>query len=160
MSADQPIERQRRGTSISMSSDELDEFLATERTCRVATVGAGGQPHVTPLWFVWDRPALWLYSLVRSQRFTDLQHNARIAVVVDTGTDYSELRGVEIQGTSRVVGEVPRTGEHLAELEEPERRFADKYSGGTMFHDSRHAWIRVEPLKIASWDFRKIPRDR
>jgi len=51
---------QRRGTAIAMTSDERDEFLATERACRVATVGADGAPHATALWFVWDGAALGL----------------------------------------------------------------------------------------------------
>jgi hypothetical protein len=25
-----------------------------------------------------------------------------------------------------------------------------------VFHDGRHAWLRVTPAKIASWDFRKL----
>ena len=48
-----------------MSADERDEFLAAERTCRVATISPDG-PHATPLWFVWDGTALWLYSIVAS----------------------------------------------------------------------------------------------
>jgi nitroimidazol reductase NimA-like FMN-containing flavoprotein (pyridoxamine 5'-phosphate oxidase superfamily) len=32
---------QRRGRAIAMTAAEVDEFLATERTCRVATVGRG-----------------------------------------------------------------------------------------------------------------------
>jgi nitroimidazol reductase NimA-like FMN-containing flavoprotein (pyridoxamine 5'-phosphate oxidase superfamily) len=31
-----------------MTPDEVDAFLEEQRTCRVATVGAGG-PHATPL---------------------------------------------------------------------------------------------------------------
>ena len=37
-----------------MEPAELDDFLSEQRTCRVATVGADGAPHATPLWFVWD----------------------------------------------------------------------------------------------------------
>jgi len=33
---------------------------------------------------------------------------------------------------------------------------ADKYQGGTMYHDGRHAWLRITPDKITSWDFRKL----
>ena len=80
-----------------MSDAERDEFLGAERTCRVATVGTGG-PHVAPLWFVWHDAALWLTSLNRSQRWTDLERDPRIAVVVDAGHDYLELRGVELRG--------------------------------------------------------------
>lgn len=150
------MKQQRRGGRIAMTDTERDAFLAAERTCRVATVRGDGAPHVTPLWFAWDGSALWLTSIVRSQRWTDLARDPRISVVVDAGTDYDELRGVEIQGRAEVVGEVPRTGEPVPELEVPEQLFADKYSGGTMFHDGRHAWLRIVPDKVVSWDFRKI----
>ena len=34
---------------------------------------------------------------------------------------------------------------------------AGKYHGGTDFpHDGRHAWLRITPRKITSWDFRKL----
>ena len=36
-----------------------------------ATVGTDG-PHVTALWFVWHRESVWLTSMVRSQRWTDV----------------------------------------------------------------------------------------
>jgi hypothetical protein len=150
------MKQQRRGKRIAMGTEELNEFLAAERTCRVATVGKDG-PHATPLWFGWDGEYLWLYSIVKSQRWTDLQRDPRIGVVVDTGVEYLELRGVEITGTVEVVGEVPRTGEPNDDLAAVEPVFARKYMGGDqMFHDGRHAWLRVKPSKIASWDFRKI----
>ena len=140
-----------------MTADEVDAFLAGERTCRVATVGTNG-PHATPLWFVWQGGSLWLTSLSRSQRWTDLQNDPRVAVVVDAGEDYADLRGVELRGKVEVVGEVPRTGEPNEELVEIERIFADKYMGGApeMFHDGGHAWLRIRPSKISSWDFRKL----
>ena len=35
--------------------------------------------------------------------------------------------------------------------------FARKYAGGDfMDHDGRHAWLRLVPDTITSWDFRKI----
>jgi hypothetical protein len=145
--------QQRRGRRIAMDPAELDEFLAGQRTCRVATTGTSG-PHLTPLWFVWDGAALWLTSLVRSQRWTDIERDPVIAVLIDAGEEYGELRGVELRGGVEVVGEVPRTGEPRSDLAEPERLFAAKY--GAMHHDGRHAWLRLTPDKITSWDFRKI----
>ncbi|WP_116999140.1 pyridoxamine 5'-phosphate oxidase family protein [Desertimonas flava] len=139
-----------------MTKAELDEFLAAERTCRVATISPAG-PHNTPLWFAWDGNSLWLTSIVKSQRWADLQRDPRVAVIVDAGTDYAELRGVEIAGTVTVVGDAPRptdAAEH-PELTEPERLFAEKYTGGTFINDGRHGWLRVTPGKITSWDFRK-----
>lgn len=90
-----------------MTPGELDEFLTTQRTCRVATVSKDGAPHVSALWFAWDGTSLWLYSVVRSKRWTELRRDPRIAVVIDSGEDYGELRGVELSGTVEFVGEVP-----------------------------------------------------
>jgi hypothetical protein len=150
------VKEQRRGNKIAMSDEERDAFLSSERTCRVASLGADGAPHVTPLWFVWDGKSLWLTSIVKSQRWTDLERDGRIGVVVDAGVDFMDLRGAEIRGAAVTVGEVPRTGQPVAELEQPERLFADKYAGGRVHHDGRHAWLRVTPEKIVSWDFRKM----
>ncbi len=148
---------QRRGRRIMMTPDELDAFLATERTCRVATVSADGAPHASPLWFVWDGTSLWMYSVTRSKRWADLRRDQRIAVVVDAGEEYGELRGAELSGTVEFVGEAPRTGEPCPELDAAERLFARKLFGlDAMPHDGRHAWLRLTPDAIASWDFRKL----
>ncbi|MFJ3667413.1 pyridoxamine 5'-phosphate oxidase family protein [Streptomyces sp. NPDC090106] len=152
------MREQRRGRAIAMTPGEVDLFLASERVCRVATVGAGGHPHVTPLWFVWDGSALWLNSVVRSRRWADLARDPRVSVVVDAGDDFDELRGVELSGEVEVASEVPRTSRPRADLAEIERGYARKYSGTPEFvADGRHAWLRLTPARLVSWDFRKNP---
>jgi PPOX class probable F420-dependent enzyme len=151
------VKEQRRGRAIAMSQAEVDAFLRDQHTCRVATVGGDGQPHVAPLWFVWDGSSLWLNSIVRSQRWTDLARDPRIAVVVDAGTEFWELRGVEIAGRAEAVGDVPRGTGDDPELTEPEALFGRKYTGGKFVSDGRHAWLRIRPEKVTSWDFRKNP---
>ena len=155
------MREQKRGRKIAMTPGELDGYLGGERTCTAATIGPDGSPHATALWFVWDGSAIWLYSITRAQRWADLMRDPRIALLVEAGNDYFELRGAEIRGRVECVGPVPRTGEADAadaELAGPERLWAAKYQGGaaSMVHDGAHAWLRVVPEKISSWDFRKI----
>lgn len=138
-----------------MTTDEADTFLTSRRTARFATLGPDG-PHVAPVWFAWDGSAIWVSSLVRSQRWTDLTRDPRVALVVDAGEEYVDLHGVEIRGRAEVVGEVPRRGRADDRLAVPEGLFARKYFGtDEMPHDERHAWVRVAPDKLVSWDFRK-----
>lgn len=157
--SDDELRPQKRGRKIAMTTEERDAFLTEERTCRVATISPDG-PHATPLWYLWDGTHLWLYSIVKSQRWADLARDPRIGITVDTGVDYLELRGVEITGTVEVVGDIPRTGEPDDALTAVEFAFGNKYmdssGGGNMFHDGRHGWLRVTPKKISSWDFRKL----
>lgn len=154
------MREQRRSRVIAMSEEERDAFLGAQRTCRLASLGPGG-PHVSPVWFVWDGAALWVYSLTRSQRWTDIQRDPRVAAVIDAGEHYHELHGVEIEGDAVVVGPVPRAADavpDILELAGPERLMAAKYQhpAGAMIHDGRHAWLRITPAKITSWDFRKL----
>ncbi len=160
MTAPSPLRPQRRSRRVAMDPAERDAFLESQRVCRVATAGAHG-PHATPLWYVWHDSCIWLYSIVTSQRWSDLMTDPRIGVVVDDGVEYAELRGVEITGRVEIVGEVPRTGEPDDTLGPVEAAMARRYHDGpdqAFELDGRHAWLRVVPDKIVSWDFRKIQR--
>lgn len=148
---------QKRGKRIAMSPDELDVFLAEERMCRLGSLGADGAPHVSPLWFVWDRSTIWLNSVVKSQRWANLVRDPRVSVAIDGGEGYFELRGAELIGRIEVVGEVPRLpGGVDHSVAEAERLFGAKYTGGDFVPDGHHAWLRMVPDKIVSWDFRKM----
>ena len=136
------MQQQKRGGKIAMTSDELDAYLRNERTCTVATIGLQG-PHASALWFVWDGTSMWLYSITRSQRWTNLERDPRVSVLVEAGEGYMELRGAELLGSVERVGEVPRTGEECAELAEPERLWDEKYG-----HRARRA-SRVAPAHAA-----------
>lgn len=157
---------QRRGRSIAMTQAEIDDYLGRVLICRVATVSSTG-PHNVPLWFHWDGRSIWLYSIVRSQRWTDLQRDPRVSIVVDGGIEWSDLHGVQIQGRVAVRGEVPRVGEPAAdELLAVEANFHRKYRthnakyldrpNADFEYDGRHAWLCVAVEKLTSWDFRKI----
>src|SRR5258708_34937112 len=124
------IEPQKRARKIPMTDHERDARLAELRVCRIGTIGVDGGPHVSALWYCWDGAALWLYSLIRSQRWVNLQRDRRVSVVIDQGVDYFELRGIEFIGEVEFVGEQPRAGDPNPEREEPERLFAQRYTRG------------------------------
>jgi nitroimidazol reductase NimA-like FMN-containing flavoprotein (pyridoxamine 5'-phosphate oxidase superfamily) len=150
-------QRQQKWQQLAMTDAELNRFLESERTCRVATLGSDG-PHVTALWFLWDGTSIWLSSLVRSRRFANLRRDRRAALIVDAGCEFMELRGVEVTGCVEVVGEIPRAGEVSPCLEEVERQYSDKYLGGEIkeLRAGTHAWLRLTPREIVSWDYRKL----
>lgn len=137
---------------LRLTDEELDDLLSTERTLRAGTVSPDGTPHVAPLWFLWHDGAIWLTSLRRSKRQSDLTAGSRVALCVDTGVEYSELRGAVLYGTPQVADEDP-------EMPEARKAFAKKNWGIDDLPDVRksHVWLKMVPDKIVSWDFRKIP---
>lgn len=147
-----PIPRE----ALRLTDAELDELLSTERTARVATVSPDGSPHVVPLWFYWADGQLWVTSLRRSRRASDLAGGSAVAVCVDTGTDYSELRGAVLYGRFQDAATHP-------DLPAARAGLGRKYWAIDDVPDLKsHQWLRLEPERVVSWDFRKIPggRDR
>lgn len=139
-----------------MTTEELDELLLTERVMRLATVGADGRPHVVPLWFVWDGTRFWVNNLNRSRRTRDLEAGRAASFVVDAGEVYAELRGVSGDVEARFVDD----GEDTIDVR---RAFAAKYLGTDepMELMPSHTWLALTPTgELASWDFRKLRRDR
>jgi PPOX class probable F420-dependent enzyme len=87
---------------------------------RLATVDAGGRPHVVPICFVLDGDML--YTAVdakpkrtrRLKRLANIEANPCVEVLIDHyEDDWSQLWWVRLRGTARVV-EDPRAVELLA----------------------------------------------
>ena len=99
------MREQRRGRKIAMAANELDAFLREERTCRVATVGADGRPHNTPLWFVWDGSAIHIYSLTHGAKQKHIAANDKVALHFDSGPGGGDI--VVISGRAEIVPDAP-----------------------------------------------------
>lgn len=137
---------------LKMDDAELDAFLAEERVLRLATVDEAGWPAVVPVWFVWHDGAFWISNLDRASRTARLESgDTRVGVCVDGGVEYAELRGV----TART------NHAFLADDEVPiavREKLGRKYFGldGPVDHVDDHTWLRLDPVEVQSWDFRKV----
>jgi len=139
---------------LRLTEEELNELLTTERSLRIGTVGPDGGPHVAPMWFVWHDHAIWLNSLIRSRRTKDLASGSQVALCVDAGTEYFELRGAVLYG-------VPKEIKGAPELTEVRQLFGKKYWNIDEIPETKsHVWLRVVPDRIVSWDFKKIPANK
>ena len=135
---------------LAMTDAERDAFLDEERVLRLATVDADGWPAVVPVWFVWHQQAFWIWNLERAKRTARLRDGTRCAFVVDSGRAYGELRGVSGRAEYAFVADdaVP-AAVRIA--------FSQRYFGvdDPLPPADHHAWLRLDPLGPASWDFRK-----
>jgi pyridoxamine 5'-phosphate oxidase-like protein len=146
-----PIPREQ----LRLTDEELAELLRDARTMRVGTVSSDGSPHVVPLWFVWHAGSIWMNNLRRSRRTQDLWAGSPVALCIDVGEEYFELRGAVLYGMHE---EVPPDDPDLPTVR---KAFGDKYFGGHDAADRKsHDWLRMDPERIVTWDFRKIPAGR
>ncbi len=149
----------KRRNEVAMSADETAAFLDEQRVLNVATNGPTGHPHLVAMWYVMidGRPTFWTFG--KSQKVVNLRRDPKISALVETGDSYNELRGVEIEGTARLI-------EDYDAVLDIGKRVAEKYNGpeGTselalpFLEKQAHKRIGVaiDVERTASWDHRKI----
>lgn len=81
--------------------DGVAELLGASVVARVSTVNPDGSPQVAPFWISFDGKLLHLDTL-DNRTTRNLRRDARVAVLVDEGTTFAELRGTLVHGSARL----------------------------------------------------------
>ena len=140
-----------------MTEAEVAGFLAEGDKAHLATLQPDGTPHLVTMFYAMldGRLAFWTYRA--SQKARNLARDPRITCLVERGQAYFELRGVQIRGVVQRYDEpddVRRIGRLIAaRLPEIPPEVLDVYV--TQAALKRAAYV-VEPLRIVSWDHRKL----
>jgi len=143
---------------VAMSPDEIAAFIAEKHTLSIATLNRDGSIHMVAMWYGFLEGEIAFTSKAKAQKVLNLRRNPNITVMAEEGEAYNELVGVQIQGTAEIV-------------EDPERMFAagiSVFERHTAPYDEernhkhvesllyKRVVIKVNPIKVASWDHRKL----
>ena len=146
-----------RRNLITMNDEEIQEFLQEQSTLQVATIGQNGYPHLVAMWYILVDHHLVFWTYAKSQKALNLQRDPRLTVLVEAGTRYEELRGVQIRGRADIINEretVQRYGELIFErytgpLNEQTRALVTAQA-------AKRIVVVVNPVAVTSWDHRKL----
>ena len=149
-----------RRDQIALTDDERRELLSSERVVVVASAGPRGWPHVMPLWYVPRDGEIWIYTYGKSQKVTNLDRDPRATLLIETGHEYSELRGVQIEATAEIHREHDVV---FALAKDLTQRYADGFTSieGDMaaaleVQARKRVAIRFAAERVASWDHSKL----
>jgi PPOX class probable F420-dependent enzyme len=145
--------------AVKLTDQEVDELLADNLKVQVASIGPDGVPHLSTLFYIVrdGRIVFWTYG--RSQKIKNLERDPRVSVLVEDGVDYFELRGVSITGKAELVTEESRIREIGSAVATRMAHGADLGDLGREMVERQVAkrWgVVVEPVKVATWDHRKM----
>ena len=148
----------KRRDLISMSEAEMWDFIESQKSAQVATINRDGSPHLTTLWFAILDGKLVLETFSKSQKVVNLRRDPRIAVLLESGETYEQLRGVSINATAELVTDFDGVHAlHMAVLrrnasEIPEETL-EKISLGM---SAKKTAILIKAEKVMSWDHSKL----
>lgn len=146
-------------SQIEMSAAEMTAYLDEVRVMNIATISPSGHPHLVAMWYamIEGKPAFWTFG--KSQKITNIRRSPKITALVESGDEYSKLKGIEIIGTARIIedfDEIVRIGATVAEryngpvaVSEPGMQFIRKQA-------EKRVGVVIDVDKMVSWDHTKL----
>lgn len=149
-----------RRDQIKLTDEEQAELLGSERTAIVTSNGVRGWPHSMPMWFTVRDGVIWVWTYAKSQKVRNLERDPRATVLVETGVEYTELRGVMIESEAvihRDPGVVAEFGKELTvRYSEGIESVEGDAAAALEAQATKRVAISFPPTRTATWDHRKL----
>jgi PPOX class probable F420-dependent enzyme len=149
-----------RRDQIKLTEEELAELVESERVVVLSTLGPRGWPHVMPLWYVPRDGDVWIWTYAKSQKVKNLERDARATLMIETGVEYTELRGVQIEAEAELIRNVDRIVDFAKDLTVRYSEGIDSVQGeaaaALQAQAPKRVAIHFHPRRIATWDHRKL----
>ena len=150
-----------RQSQIKMTPEERHKFLSEKaRTMMLCTIDKDGFPHAVAMAYMLKDDCVYMTSFKKAQKVVNVRRNPKVAVMVESGVAYNELKGVMIRGRCEVIEDPDEVWKIMREI----RGFQE---GGTPAPASavvqarakKRAVLKITPEKVTSWDHSKLPPD-
>jgi PPOX class probable F420-dependent enzyme len=149
-----------RRDRIKLTESEQRELIDHERIVVVSSLGPRGWPHVMPLWYVPRDGEVWVWTYAKSQKVKNLERDPRATLLIETGVEYGELRGVQIEAEAELIHDIDRIVDYAKALTIRYSEGIESVEGdaaaGLRAQAPKRVAIHFRPKRIASWDHRKL----
>ena len=149
-----------RRNQIQLSEDDQRGLIDGERVVVVSTLGPRGWPHLMPLWYVPRDGEVWTWTYAKSQKVRNLERDPRATLLLETGVEYGELRGVQIEAEAELIRDIDQIVEFAKELTIRYSEGIESVEGDAaaalQAQAPKRVAIHFHPKRIASWDHRKL----
>ena len=127
---------------------KVAKLIALERVCRVATAGSEGRPHLVPVCHVLAGDKIYFGSGDDARKVKNLKDNPQITVTIDLySDDWSQLRGVMVQGTARLIERGPRFNQARSRLYAKYPQYAKEAA----ISPSDSVVVEITPTHVFAW---------
>src|SRR5689334_15467999 len=102
---------------VAMTTQEAAAVLDAARKVQLATINPDGTPHLVTMYYVMLGGQITFWTYRTSQKARNLARDPRVTCLVESGEQYFDLRGVQVQGTVRCIedpAEVRAIGRRIA----------------------------------------------
>ena len=144
-----------RREQIRLSPDEQAAFFRERKKAALATIDKDGFPHLVAMNYFARDGAFYMTSYGKAQKVVNARRNPKVALMVETGDTYAELRGVMIRGHCEILEDhdaVKAAFESRAEAQSN----PSPVQPGALASAPKRVVLKIVPQNVVSWDHRKL----
>jgi PPOX class probable F420-dependent enzyme len=149
-----------RRDQIKLTPAEQAELLESERVVVVSSNGPRGWPHSMPMWYVTRDGEIWVWTYAKSQKVRNLERDPRATLLVETGHEYTELRGIQIEAEAELIRDPERVVDYAKEMTIRYAQGIESVEGDAAAaleaQAPKRVAIRFVAKRTATWDHRKL----
>lgn len=150
-----------RRDQIRMTDDEIADYLRESRTIILVSNGKDGYPHPMPMWYyVDDNNVVYMTTFRKSQKINNLKRDPRVALLVESGDAYEQLKSVLIYTEVELLDDVEATRDILFNISvhrgDLTSDAGEAVREGMMNTAAKRIGMKFTPAKIITWDHSKL----
>lgn len=142
---------------------ELEELLLKSHFAYICTVDTNNRPHVTPIFYVFEKCPPFIYFLTssRTKKIANIESNPRVSLTIDRRdpVDPQNNLGVFIRGRSELLGELSSADQRVEweqilfeSFERKYRIFGDwLLMQEAEFKTGSLVWVKIKPYSMTWW---------
>ncbi len=131
-----------------MSKEEVHEFFQASKTMALATISSTGEPHLVAMWFCLIDDYVTFWTFAKSQKAVNLRRDPRATILIESGEEYANLKGVEITGECEILDDA----ETVLSIG---RTLFSRYMGQAQSEEVLNTFLATAPKRVG---FRLIPK--
>ena len=135
---------------IELDADEVRDYLDEEKTLIIVGNGHNGYPHPMPMWFAQDPDgSIRCTTFGKSQKVLNWRRDPKATLLVESGVEYAELKGVMIYAHCEVIDDTDAVKDTLVAINSlgrrPRRRRKGQATRSSLGHGSEAGRAKVHP---------------
>ena len=146
---------------IELTAAEIDAYLDAQKTLIIVSNGRDGYPHPMPMWFNRHHDGcLYCTTFGKSQKVLNWRRDPKATLLVESGEEYAELKGVVIYATCEIIDDHDQVVDTLVAINAAGRELGDaertELRTATMRSAAKRVLLKFKPERYVTWDHAKL----
>jgi general stress protein 26 len=128
------------------------EFLKSQKILRLATIGPSGNPHIVPVWYMYDNDKFYVGTNTKTRKAKNIKKNSKVSFCIDIGIKSPDIVGMMGIGRAKLILKADIVKQLAEKILLRYFKNMRNQSAQQLLHQT-DCIIEITPKKITNWKY-------